>query len=255
MTGFTLENLSLAYKNGNRSTEICNSVNLSFAPGQITGILGPNGCGKSTLVRAIIGLIAPVSGAIKFDGLESTVGYIPQDFKSSFFTWASLKSNIRLTLPRSFSNWKQSGSKIEDVKKDFGIALDLNLKPQKCSGGMLQQAAIIRAFASNPKLIVADEPFSALDVTIASKVRRRFRDKVVNQGIAGIIISHNLDDLLSTCDKVILIPNKPYTSTERAGHYQVKVLNNEHLSEYISNGDSSSLEKIALNLFANGKNY
>lgn len=220
--------------------------------GQITGILGPNGCGKSTLVRAIIGLIDPVYGAMKFNETEkgiASTAYIPQDFKSSFFTWASLKSNIRLTLPDFINQWKQNGNHIDNVKNDFGLELDLKLKPQKCSGGMLQQAAILRAFASNPKLIVADEPFSALDVTVAAKIRSKFRENIIKQGIIGVIISHNLDDLLSTCDRVILIPNKPYSTSERSGHYQLKLLNNSHLSEYASNGNTTSLEKIALNIF------
>lgn len=256
MNELIVNDISLQYGVNSHSLKVFESVTLSLAEGQITGILGPNGSGKSSLIRAIAGIQQPNSGEIlykKEDLTHASVSYIPQNFQSSFFLWASLMNNIKLVLPDFFRKWSTYSKSIEQAKTDFEIDFDFNSKPANCSGGMLQQAAIVRAFVTSPNILIADEPFSALDVEVSNRLRKVFRKKIVENKIVGILISHNLEELVSMCDKVVIIPNKPYTSIERPGYFKIKEVTNNHLKEFSQTDEVSSFEKIALNLFNNGQ--
>ena len=256
-TYIDIENLSLKYQvktsKGIIDLDICNRLFLRFNPGEIVGILGPNGSGKSTLINALLGLKKPELGQIKFEGFKDLVqpriSFIPQDYKRSFFNWASLLNNLRFIIPDFYQNLKSAKSLIEKTKHELGIDLDLSLRPNNCSGGMLQQAAIIRAFAAHEGVILADEPFSALDVEIAKKIRANFRKKVIDENIISIVILHNIDDILSICDKVLVIPNKPYSTEKIEQYFQINIFDNQHLTDYNDEDNVNSILTTAENIF------
>lgn len=252
ITSLKINNLSISHidSNSKRQINICENVNLSFNEGEIVGILGPNGSGKSTFLNAILNR-KDYSGEIIFNNNKDylpVISTIPQDFRSSFFNWTSLKNNIKFCKNDFISNWFEYGKQIEGITNNLGIDLDLNLRPRNCSGGMVQQASIVRALFNNEGLIIADEPFSALDTEVSNSIRFNFRKIVKKNKIMCLIVLHNLDDLKSICDKIILIPDKPYSSNNSTNNTIEEIIN-FHLNESFVN--NSSLKDIAKKVFQN----
>ena len=227
-----VKDLSAWYEDSADRTEVFRSVSFHVDAGAILGLFGPNGCGKTTLLRVVAGLKLAGEGTVHLpnrNGTPPSVATIPQDYRSSFFEWANLLHNLALTSPFIMSHPRQALASIRDVSIEMGLGLDLSLRPSKCSGGMLQQAAMIRAFQKNPTLILADEPFSALDVNIAATVRARFRNMVRNRGIAAVVVLHQLHDLVEVCDEVLVIPGRPFSTAEMPGFEDAVIMKNEML--------------------------
>jgi ABC-type nitrate/sulfonate/bicarbonate transport system ATPase subunit len=176
-------------------------------------------------MRCITGLHQSRTGEVKINGQLAALqklGVVPQAYAESFFPWASLRTNITMVSGTSQAY-------IIELVRELGIDLELSLRPPKCSGGMIQQAAIIRALASNPSLLIADEPFAALDVRVAAKTRTALRAYVENHRIPALIVSHDLLSLVELCDSVLAIPGIPYTTAKIEGFHSAEVIQNENL--------------------------
>jgi len=218
--------------------EVFRDVTIEVPRGTTLGIFGPNGAGKTTLVRGIAGLLhidgtvtypAPRPGAPRQGSTRPTIAYVPQGFAESFYPWASLETNLLLHLPEPVTQVKRNRRTIREAHDRLGLSLDLSRRPTECSGGMLQQAALVRAFARRPDVLVADEPFSALDFEVASRVREGFRRTVRELGVCALLVLHDIEDLLDVCDVVLAIPGRPYTTNAAlAGYALAQVLSNSH---------------------------
>jgi ABC-type nitrate/sulfonate/bicarbonate transport system ATPase subunit len=225
------------------SLEVFRDVTIEVPRGTTLGIFGPNGAGKTTLVRGIAGLLpvdgtvtypaprqgAPRQGAPRQGVMRPTIACVPQGFAESFYPWASLETNLLLHLPEPVTRVKRNRRAIREAHDRLGLSLDLSARPTECSGGMLQQAALVRAFARRPDVLIADEPFSALDFDVASRVREGFRQTVSELGVCALLVLHNIEDLLDVCDVVLAIPGRPYTTNAAlAGYALAQVLSNSH---------------------------
>lgn len=245
-----ISHLSLSYNQGDK-VEICKDFNFNAEGGEIIGILGPNGSGKTTLLNALLGFKEINEGAIDLtiaDKSSHEITYIPQAFEASFFPWINLRNNIRLVFPSFYKDKNVIDKSIDEWKAKFQIEFDLDKRPRECSGGMLQQAAILRAFSVNKGVILADEPFSALDISISHKIRSAFRASVIEKKLVCIVVLHDLEDLVSLCDRVIIIPNKPYTTEDYSGYNKVQIVTNERIQEASQLGEAS-LVQIAEDFF------
>ena len=230
----SVKNISQHY---DKESPIFKDLNFSLKKGEIAGIFGPNASGKTTLLHTIMGQITPQTGSISIRNNQHPA-YIPQDYRKSFFSWLSLEMNILVSIPGFYKNIRGYRGEISALKKEISLDIDLSKKPSQCSGGMIQQAAILRAFISRKKLIIADEPFSALDLNAIEKLREFFRKKA-KQGITMLLILHNPNDIALFCDKVLLIPNKPFCS---------KKIKNFHHAKWIKNANIKTEEKASISL-------
>lgn len=196
-------NLSKAYPLGyGRINRVLDSVNLSVYPGDITGLCGPSGSGKSTLARLLAGLEKPTGGKrTAQDGLN--IQMIFQDSASAL--------NPRMTVekliaePLYLRDRKRPERSV--ILKLMGEAqLDAQLivrRPRELSGGQRQRVAIARAIATRPDLIIADEPFSSLDVTTCSKIIHLLKNLKDDYHLTMLLISHDLHLLAHVCDKLV----------------------------------------------------
>jgi len=206
-----IRNLSFGYE---KRREILSDVNLSLKEGEILGILGASGIGKSSLLRIISGLEVPKEGEILFEGRllnknnliippnKRGVGLVVQE--KALFPHLTVLENVKFGI-------KGPKSKKHDQATYFLRLLKAekfkNSMPNKLSGGEQQRVAIARALAPQPKLILLDEPFSSLDMNLRVELRLETKELLKRTNTACIIVSHDLDDVSSFCDKAARLEN------------------------------------------------
>jgi NitT/TauT family transport system ATP-binding protein len=226
--GLQITDLCAWYGLGDNQQEIFQYLDLSVPAGKVLGLFGANGSGKTTLLRVLAGLHEGKTGHVDYPSPEGGVAYVSQNFRESFFPWASLENNILLVTPGVLKDRKRHQAHICETMKALGINLDLNLRPRQCSGGMLQQAAMVRAFSVPACVLLADEPFSALDLNVAHRIRHHFVQLIRQRRMAVVLALHDLEDIVEICDDVLVIPACPFSSrTGIHGIVPVQVFHNE----------------------------
>ncbi len=178
-------------------------------------VIGPSGCGKSTLLRIIAGLIKPTSGSILYKGREITkpineISFVFQDF--GLLPWLSNIDNVKLGLSALRMGDREKTSRAMRLLDGFGLAGFESSYPNVLSGGMKQRVGLARAIASEPKVLLMDEPFSSLDELTAgalrSEVSRMLRTKRI--AVSSIImVTHNVEEAVELSDYVVVLSNKP----------------------------------------------
>ncbi len=200
-----IRNLSLSYGN----QVVLTDLNLEAEQGQLTAVLGASGAGKSTLLRLIAGFEAPTSGEIFIDSnLVSSanevvapekrgVGIVPQD--SALFSHLTVSQNIGFGLP------KGSDARVKELLELVGLSEFANRKPASLSGGQAQRVALARALAPRPKLILLDEPFSALDAELRGRLREDVKAVLKAENASAILVTHDQEEALSLADRVAVM--------------------------------------------------
>lgn len=234
----SLSSASVAYGRNSVDHTVFDDVSLVLNAGEIVGVFGGNGTGKTTLLNALLGTKRIYSGS-RSQAPAVSVGVIPQAYRESFFPWASLLTNCCIANQHGIAGWKATANSVRELSSELGVAVPMDLRPGQCSGGMLQQAAIVRALAGRQNVLIADEPFAALDVKIRAVLRRRVRSKIKSEGIAAIAVMHDLEDLAAVADRVLVITGSPFTTGNTNQHHRVEVIDNKRV-------DSRSTQDVSL---------
>jgi iron(III) transport system ATP-binding protein len=189
------------------------AVDLNVQAGSRTAIVGPSGCGKTTLLRLIAGFEVPDQGSITFNGRvlvdgttlvpahQRVIGFLPQN--GALFPHLSVAGNIGYGLAKSLPDRAQRIAALVDL-----VALDqamLKRWPHELSGGQQQRVALARALAQQPKLMLLDEPFSALDTGLRAATRKAVAQVLMKAGVTTILVTHDQEEALSFADQVAVM--------------------------------------------------
>ena len=206
-----IKNVSLTYQT--LEDEITAVDNLSFDcnEGEFISIIGPSGCGKTTILSLIAGLIKPTSGEIllegKLVGTQNDLGYMLQ--KDQLFDWRSVEKNVILPLEIKRKLSPQNKEFVYSLIKKYGLEEFKKKYPYQLSGGMRQRVALIRTLSSNPKLLLLDEPFSALDYQTRLSVCDDVASIIKSEKKTTVLVTHDISEAISMSDIIIVLTDRP----------------------------------------------
>ncbi len=188
-------------------------INLSIPSGGLTALLGPSGGGKSTLLRIIAGLETPDSGTVEIDGVDATnvpaqrrgVGFVFQHYAA--FKHMSVAKNVAFGLEIRKQPKDEIAQRVADMLKLVHLSQFADRLPSQLSGGQRQRMALARALAIEPKVLLLDEPFGALDAKVRKELRdwlRRLHDEV---HVTTVFVTHDQEEALEVADNIVVINN------------------------------------------------
>src|SRR5215510_8968347 len=185
---------------------------LDIPRGKLVSVFGPNGCGKSTLINMIAGLIPVDAGEILFDGKplhEIKFGYVFQNYREALFPWLRSIDNIEYPLKLMKLGKAERRARVERLVANLGVKIDLNRYPYELSGGQQQLVSIMRALVVDPEILFLDEPFSALDYEMTLFMRDQLQRIFVETGTTTVLVSHDLEEAVYLADRVLLLSRHP----------------------------------------------
>ena len=209
----SLCNLSLSYGHGKDAREVVHGVSLDVLPGEVLGLVGESGCGKSTIAKCVAGFLKPSAGdLVVYEGADEPkrgprrVQMVFQDPSSSFDPRRTLGQSVTEGLRNAGAPKGEALARAGELFERCGLARELlGRYPHQVSGGQCQRAAIARALAARPALLIADEATSALDVTVQAQVVTLLRELNAELGMAVLFICHDLALVQDFCDRVAVM--------------------------------------------------
>jgi nitrate/nitrite transport system ATP-binding protein len=211
-----VRNVSKSFASAGKVRDVLSGVHLTVEEGEFVSIVGSTGSGKSTLMAILAGLLAPDSGTVTVGG-EAVRGIHPHAavvFQNySLLPWFSALENVRLAVQATFPDWPRA-KQVDQAKRfleTVGLGHAVQKRPGQLSGGMRQRVAIARAFATEPKLLFLDEPFSALDALTRSTLQQVLVELCSSAGksATAIMITNNLDEALLLSDQIVPMTRGP----------------------------------------------
>lgn len=209
-------------------------LDLDIPKGRFISVFGPNGCGKSTLINLISGLIPIDGGEILFDGRnvrDVTIGYVFQNYRDALFPWITARGNIEYPLKvRGWSPAKRK-ARVDELVAQFEVGFDLERRSFELSGGQQQLVSILRALAPSPEVMFLDEPFSALDYEMTLFIRERLQTVFMQTGVTMLLVSHDLEEAVYLADHVLLLTKRPTTVADIVDVNSPRPRNEDTLSD------------------------
>ena len=207
-----LTDLSLFYQTANAEIKAIDSLNLDVYEGEFVAIIGRSGCGKTSILSVVAGLL-PYEGDVKIlskkvDAPGKNVGYMLQ--RDELFDWLTIEENVYL--PLKIRRQKRCADLIKNVEKltvKYGLGGFMKCYPNELSGGMRQRAALIRTLVLNPDLLLLDEPFSALDYQTRLAVCDDVYSIIKNEKKTALLVTHDISEAISVADRVVVLSARP----------------------------------------------
>lgn len=199
------QDVKLIYHTKNGETTAAENLTFSVDEGEFVAIIGPSGCGKTTLLSLAAGLLTPSEGAVENEGIS--FGYMLQ--KDELFPWRTIEKNLFLPLEIKKIKTPESKERVRALAEKYGLKEFLQSYPSQLSGGMRQRAALIRTLATNPDVLLLDEPFSALDYQTRLNVTEDVAEIIRSEGKTALLITHDISEAISLADRVLVLSKRP----------------------------------------------
>lgn len=198
----TVKNIRVRYGNN----VVINNLSLDINDGEIYSLIGPSGCGKSTLLKVLCGIL-PYEGQILSDRknvspLQLQIGYVPQQY--GLLDWKTVSENILLPF-RLDKGKRRDDTEIKNIVSELEIEDLMSRYPSQLSGGQKQRVALARAFASQPQILLMDEPFSSLDTFTSIASQRLFLRLWDKYKVTTLFITHNIHEAVSIGQHILLM--------------------------------------------------
>jgi NitT/TauT family transport system ATP-binding protein len=194
--------------------EILSPTSFEVFRGEFVCIVGASGCGKTTLLRAAMGLVQPSGGEVRRNNRPVTqptrdLAFVFQDYGRALLPWRTVEGNISLALEAAAVPAEQRAASIGRVLAKVGLAEHAHKFPAQLSGGMQQRTQIARCLAQTPELLMMDEPFGALDALTRQSLQDEVARLVHEEGLTVLFVTHDLEEAIYLGDRVIALQAKP----------------------------------------------
>ncbi|MFJ3652963.1 ABC transporter ATP-binding protein [Streptomyces nigra] len=212
--------LRKVYEGSGRRVEAVRDLTFTVDPGELVCLVGPSGCGKTTLLKCMAGLLAPTGGEVllegrRVDGPPRGMAFVFQEYGRSLFPWMRVGENVELPLRQKDLGKTGRRALVRDALESVGLADAAGAYPWQLSGGMQQRVAIARALAYEPRVLLMDEPFAAVDAQtradLEDLVRRLWRER----GITILFVTHDIDEAVYLGERVIVLSASPTVVREQ----------------------------------------
>lgn len=215
MSYLKIDRVVKSYSSGAKTTEVLADIRLTIDKGEFVSIIGHSGCGKSTLLNLIAGLTQVTTGAIKLDGREVNApgpdrAVVFQNH--SLLPWLTVYDNVKLAVSKVFGSTKTKAQRHAWIMENLDLVQMTHAadkRPGEISGGMRQRVGIARALAMEPKVLLLDEPFGALDALTRAHLQDAVMDIHARLNNTMIMITHDVDEAVLLADRVVMMTNGP----------------------------------------------
>ena len=207
-----LQHVALTYQSPDGEVEALRDISFQMEEGEFVSIVGPSGCGKSTLLSLIAGLERPTAGSILVDGEAvraptPKAGFMPQ--QDQLFPWQTIWGNVTLGLAIRQGNTPEAQSRVRELLARYGLTDFFEKLPVQLSGGMRQRCALIRTLAADPKILLLDESFSALDYQTRLSVSADICRIIRQERKTALLVTHDISEAISMSDRVVVLSRRP----------------------------------------------
>lgn len=207
-----LRNIGIAFGSGGRKVQAVKDVSLSVQPGEFVSLIGPSGCGKSSLLGIVAGFAKPTIGSALLNGRPiekpgSDRGVVFQQY--SLLPWLTVKKNVEFGLKMNGARRAKRDEVAGRLLGLAGLSAFANHYPEQLSGGMKQRIGIVRALATNPEVLLMDEPFGALDTQTRSVMQEMLTDIWQQFRISVLFVTHDIEESVFLSDRVYVMTARP----------------------------------------------
>ena len=210
-----LDNIDKSFSRDGRISQVLKSVNLGIAEGEFVSIIGHSGCGKSTMLNLIAGLTRVSGGAVLLENQEVSEpgpdrAVVFQNH--SLLPWLTVYENVKIAVDKVFGRHKSRGERHDWTMHNLALVNMAHAKdkrPSEISGGMKQRVGIARALAMEPKVLLMDEPFGALDALTRAQLQDTVMEIHSRLGNTAIMITHDVDEAVLLSDRIVMMTNGP----------------------------------------------
>lgn len=194
--------------------QIIGGISVDIAPGETISVIGPSGCGKTTLLRMLAGLARPTSGGVELDGAvlggpDRSIAIVFQDYGKALLPWRTAAGNVSLALEARGCPAKERPAIIQDLLQKIGLGRHAEKYPSEMSGGMQQRLQIARCLAQEPKVLLMDEPFGALDAMTRQALQDEVLGLVATTGATMVFVTHDLEEAIYLGDRIVCLQPNP----------------------------------------------